>query len=119
MGVKTHRLLDRLNSFLCPSRKSKDESQVHVAIGAVRIESNSAFRFGNGIVMLLLEQINLTQYAMSRRQRIIQGNGLLRQLIGLPKTLGVRIPLRLPIDKVGQTYVRIRCRVLWIQLDSV
>src|SRR5713226_7661279 len=85
MGVKTHRLLDRLNSFLCPSRKSKDESQVHVAIGPVRIECNRAFRFGNGLVMLLLEQINLTQYAMSRRQRIIQGNGFLRQLIGSPK----------------------------------
>src|SRR5216684_7824021 len=51
-----------------------------MAIGIVGLEGNSSLSFGYGLIILLLQRIELTQARMGRRQGIVQSEGLSHQL---------------------------------------
>ncbi len=55
---------------------------------------------------------------MSSRQRILQGDSLLRQHQRMIQGLGVHAPTPAPLSVVGPTQPSVRLRILWVQSNG-
>src|SRR5229473_6827787 len=86
-----------------------------MAIGIVRIESNSSLTFGYGLIILLLQRIELAQARMGRRQVIVQSEGLSHQLKSPLRGLGVSTPVIDPLPLIGPPQLRVCLRTLRVQ----
>src|SRR5437867_12174038 len=79
MGIEAQRLLHHRNGFLRSSRKVEDSPQQRIPLSIVGTEGDSPLTFSDGLLMLLLKQIDNPQYRVGQRQGVIQGCSPLRQ----------------------------------------
>src|SRR5260370_7201642 len=83
-----------------------------MAIGIVGIEGDGSLTFGYGLVILLLQRVELAQARMGRRKGIIQSEGLSRQLKSPLRGLGVDTPVKGPLPGVGTRQLRLCLPIL-------
>src|SRR5713226_10742787 len=86
-----------------------------MAIGIVGIEGDGSLTFGNGLVILLLQRIELTQARMGHRQGVIQSEGLSLQLKSPLRGLRVSTPVIGPLKVVGSPQLRVCLSILRVQ----
>src|SRR6266851_6067539 len=86
-----------------------------IAIGIVGIEGDGSLTFGYGLIVLLLQRIELAQARMGHRQGIIQSEGLSLQLESPLWGLGVSTPVVDPLPVIGPPQLRVRLRILRVQ----
>src|SRR5204863_2456890 len=117
--VQTHGLTDEPDAVLGSARPAEYFRQCLVAVGVVRRECDGTLCLGDGAVVRLLPQIDLSQQTVGVGKRVVQSDGPLGQLTGPLESLPLSTPKKLPALEKRPAQACVGPRILGIELESL
>src|SRR5713226_8682078 len=117
--VPAHALFSRHDRLLWSPRIDQNPRQPAVAIGQVGGERDCSLAFADRLIVMPLRQIKVTEKHISPGLGVVQGDRLLRRLVGIVESLRAAAPLIKCVEVIGEPDSRVRFGILRVQLDSL